>query len=858
MKVVLCWAALLAATVQAAPAAGQRAGSGQLAAAIDAIGVNTRVLMIGAHPDDEDTQLITWLARGRHVETAYLSLTRGDGGQNLIGNELGEALGAIRTQELLAARRLDGGRQYFTRAFDFGFSRTATETFTKWNRDSILLDVVTAVRAFRPHVIVSVFSGTAADGHGHHQVAGLLAREAWDVSADTTGFPVAASRGHLPWTVAKFYRSASFRNQERATIRINAGEFDPIDGRSWAEVAAVSRSQHRSQGFGSLQPVGPRFVQLQREASRVNDVQEARSESHIFAGLDSTWARFRGVVSGEARTALARLPAELEAARIAFDLRRPDASIPSLVILQRTLAAICSAQCTSTDPDLERSVQVARRRVGQALAIAAGVVVLATTPAELNARGTPFPVTVAVHNRGRLAVTITGRSISGATASGATVARYPRPVASDSSLVDTLPVVTADSAQPWWLRTPRRGVAGGAMFSSGGGAGDESAAAGAPVVELHFSVGGGAFDIASTVVRRYADPVRGEVNAPVASVPSITLRFDDAVEYAQAHRPLSRAYRVHVTSHAPGRRLVDARLSAAGGLTTSQPVQRVEFQEAGETRTVTFEVSGTPRPGRHRLVATASTAGVEYTSGFTEVAYDHIATQRLFSPAVLEVEAVDIVVPTFLTVGYINGVGDNSAGALARLGIPVTMIDPAELPALDLSRFTAIVVGTRAYESSSELRKNNQLLREYARAGGTVVAQYGQYEMTEPGILPWPITLARPADRVTVEESPVRLLDPANQLLATPNRISLTDFDGWQQDRSLYMPRTFDERYTPVVEVGDPGEPPNRGSILIAPIGRGAWVYTSLAFFRQLPVGVPGAARLFVNLLAARGPGRAQ
>ncbi|HEX6630712.1 MAG TPA: PIG-L family deacetylase, partial [Gemmatimonadaceae bacterium] len=292
-------AAALTASSVAAPRSldAQERGAAALAQAVDGIGQTMRVLMIGAHPDDEDTQLITWLARGQRVETAYLSLTRGDGGQNLIGNELGEALGAIRTEELLAARRVDGGEQFFTRAYDFGFSKTAEETYRHWPKDSVLGDVVRVVRLFRPHVIVAVFSGTPRDGHGHHQVSGQLAREAYDIAGDTTRFPRAAYG--VPWTPLKFYRS-SRSNAQGSTLGMDVGRYDPVLGRSFSEIAAESRSQHKSQGFGQLERKGPAMSYVRREASRVDAPAEASEERSIFAGIDTTWARFAGVVADRA------------------------------------------------------------------------------------------------------------------------------------------------------------------------------------------------------------------------------------------------------------------------------------------------------------------------------------------------------------------------------------------------------------------------------------------------------------------------------------------------------------------------------------------------------------------------------
>src|SRR5687767_14037403 len=327
--------------VQPRPAVAQDRGASALGAALRGLGVSTRVLIIGAHPDDEDTQVITWLSRGRNVETAYLSLTRGDGGQNIIGNELGEALGVIRTEELLAARRVDGGKQFFTRAYDYGFSKNAEEAFTQWPHDSLLRDVLTVVRAFKPHVIISVFTGTPRDGHGQHQAAGILARQAYDWSGDTTRVPRSVSGGFGAWTVSKFYRGASFR-RDSATISMNVGEYDPVLGRSYAEIAAISRSQHRSQAFGTLQPLGIRLDYLQREATRVPGSADAKAERSIFDGIDTTWSRFRDQVAGaDARAALDSLATAFLATRSSFNPYEPHRSIPALARVKALLNRAC-------------------------------------------------------------------------------------------------------------------------------------------------------------------------------------------------------------------------------------------------------------------------------------------------------------------------------------------------------------------------------------------------------------------------------------------------------------------------------------------------------------------------------------
>jgi LmbE family N-acetylglucosaminyl deacetylase len=861
-----------AAAMVLAPASllAQAQGAAALAPLVNGLGVNVRVLMIAAHPDDEDTQLLTWLGKGRQVESAYLALTRGDGGQNIIGNELGEPLGAIRTEELLAARRMDGARQYFTRAFDFGFSKNAEETLTQWKRDSVFRDVITVVRAFRPHVIVSVFSGTPADGHGHHQVAGILAREAYDLSADTVRFPQSATAGYGPWTVAKFYRGSSFRNQDRATMRINVGEFDPVTGRSYSEVAADSRSQHKSQAMGSLQLKGVRFDQLMREASRVGP-PDASSERSIFDGIDTTWGRFHPAMRTPAQhAALSALPAAFEGARTSLNLLDPSAAIPALVRLQQALNAVCGPASADNpcatmaangqsmivrNDDLLASLEVASSRVERALALASGVAVEVTASRALFATGETFRSAYAAFNRGKVPLRLTRRVLLSPGAPPAMLAGDARSLAADSTVRDSVSIAIAQPGQPWWLERPRQGP----MFAVPGRPGDEAGQQSSPVIVSFFDVAGGSFGVFTPVTWRYADAVRGEVNQPVVAAPAITLTMEREIEYAQASVPIQRVINVEVRSHASEAREVDVRLTLPAGLVADTAVRRVSLtgnreagSAAGTVRTVTFTVRGRLTAGRHVIAASASSGGQTFATGYVPVSYEHIRTQRLYRPSSLAISAVDLQLPRGVAIAYIAGVGDNIAPVLQQLGLDVTVIDPATLPRADLARFSSVVVGTRAYEAHPALVAGNARLLDYARNGGTLVVQYGQQEMLTPGIMPYPITLGRPADRVTVEGSAVTILNPAAQVLNAPNRISAADFAGWMQDRSLYMPRTFDPAYQALLETHDPSEPENRGALLVAPLGRGTYVYTTLAFFRQLPNGVPGAARLFVNLLSAR------
>lgn len=735
-----------------------------------------RVLWIAAHPDDEDTQMITWLSRGGRAETAYLSLTRGDGGQNLIGNELGEQLGIIRSEELLAARRVDGAHQYFTRAYDFGFSKTAAETFAHWPKDSLLADVITVIRAFRPHIIMTTFSGTPADGHGQHQVSVILAREAYQSAAmDTVRFPVGIYGA--PWTPLKFYRSARFSPEGTATIRINVGEYNPAFGKSYAEIAAESRSQHKSQGFGSLQRKGVVWDLLRREDSRVNASAPADSERSIFDGL-------------------------------------------------------------------EKIVSFASQPVDSRL-MAPSVAVEAVADRQVVAVGDSAKVVVTVYNRSP--IRITAQPLWTGAPAGATAA-----IAPDSSLQWTTYVRGDQITQPWWLATPRNGD----LFTPKVPKVSEDEIA--KQSWLGVSVCGDSRSCVTQrapIVSHFADPVRGDIQRPLAVVPAMSVTLDRTVELARAGIPIDRFFNVTLRSGLTNRRSVAVRLDLPNGLTADSATRTVTVDSAG-TRTVTFRVRGKLPAGSYTLGAVATADGAAPgRSGYVPIDYEHITPQRQYRNATVTVKSVDVTIPNDLRVAYVSGVGDNVAPALRQLGIPVTIIQASEIPSTDLSRFTTIVVGPRAYQANRELRDNNQYLLAFAKSGGTVVAQYGQYEMTRAGMMPFPITIANPHDRVTDENAPVTVLDASSRALTTPNRITPADFEGWVQERSLYMPRTFDAAYHPVLGMNDPGEQQNRGAILIAPYGKGLYVYTTLAFFRQLPAGVSGGTRLFVNLLSMRGSG---
>ena len=853
------------AIVLAAPRllSAQERGAVALGEAVAGLDVTTRVLLIGAHPDDEDTQLLTWLARGRQVQTGYLSLTRGDGGQNLIGNELGPLLGMIRTEELLAARRVDGGRQFFTRAYDFGFSKTAEETYTHWVKDSILRDVVTVVRAFRPQIIVAVFSGTPRDGHGHHQVSGLLAREAFDAAADTVRFPRTATGGLGAWSAAKFYRAARFQPQN-ATLTFNVGELSPFRGMSYAEIASESRSQHLSQGFGALQRRGTSLDYLKLEALHVSP--PFVPEKSMFETLGTGFERFSQVpLSAEARVALDSLPAAIASVRVSENLVEPGPMVPRLArvvrLLERVRASLpCprngfAGGCLGAEGDLALSVETAQRRAERALLSAAGVLVEATAPRELLAVHDTLPVTISVYNQGRGEIALEGASVWMQNVYGRPPAGTASTVAPDSTGRITLPLVAERASVSWWLENGMQ--TGSDMFRtpSSGFTASNAVIGEDRVAETHvrvaLRVGGVPFVYdAGPVVYRFADPARGEQRRPVAAVPAVSLTFDDEIEYARVGVPLVRDFSLHVQSSASTPRSVTVQVGLPAGLRSDSLVRHVAL-DSFASATLVFRVTGKLPAGRHYVSATATSNGEKFMTGWTPLTYTHIRPLRYYRTASVQVEAVDAALPRNPEVAYIRGVGDNVAPMLHQLGLKITMLAPELLATADLSRYGAVVVGPRAFAANPVLVASAGRLQDYARAGGTVVVQYGQQEMQTRGLLPYPVTLTRTAERVTDERAPVTVLDPASRVLAYPNRIAAADFEHWVQERATYMPTTADPHWQHLFEMHDPGEPANRNAVLVAPIGKGAYVYSTLALFRQLPAGVPGGARIMLNLMSA-------
>lgn len=808
---------ILLGSAAAAAAPGQSLsppGTGGVALLADALrrlATNTRVLVIGAHPDDEDSRLIALLSRGLGADVAYLSLTRGEGGQNLIGGELGPALGVLRTEELLAARAVDGARQYFTRAYDFGYCRTADEAFRQWPRDSLLRDVLTVIRRVRPQVLVSVFSGTARDGHGHHQAAGILAREAFDVLRDSV------------WGPVKLYRSTRF-DTAAATLHLDAGALDPVAGYSYDQIAMASRSRHRSQDMGQIQRPGPSDVTLALVAARPG------VDGGFFAGVDTMppgWARYAALI---------------DSARAAFGVWRPAAIVPLLARARGALGA-------------EAGTAHRRALLDRALAAAAGLVVDAVVDDDVVTPGQRLQVEVSVWNAGDGVVHVDGVELQapkGWTVQRLDVAAVPvRPGTLVRRRFVVIVAANAPRTEPYFLRQPSIG----ALYDWSGVAAERRGMPFEPPlldVRVRARIGATPVTLSREVVHRVRDEAVGEVRRPLA----VSHAFDVAISPDLAVLPVEDAtssrprFLATVTNRARGAATARLAIAAPPGWDTG-PVETIDFTREDETRSIALTLTPPSglTPGRYAFEAAAVGPDGGNVGAIRTLAYPHVRPRAYAVPSKFEVRAVDIAIPRLTRIGYVRGAADRVPELLRALGLPVELL-PADSLGGALGHYDAIVVGSRAYEIDPALPARNGRLLDYARAGGLVIVQYQQYDFARGGFTPYPLTIARPHDRVTDEAAPVTALLPDDPALTWPNALGPEDWRGWVQERGLYFAHDWDSTYRAPLAMSDFDDAPLRGGLLIAPLGRGTYVYTGLSFFRQLPAGVPGAYRLFANLLA--------
>lgn len=845
------------APARAQDGAAEYRGATALGLSLRTLGTTKRVLMVGAHPDDEDTQLLARFALEEGADVAYLSLTRGEGGQNGIGPELGEGLGLLRTEELLAARRVDGAEQFFTRAYDFGFSKSAEEAFAHWPREALLADVVRVIRLYRPDVIVTVFSGTPRDGHGQHQVSALLAHEAFAAAADPARFPEQLREGLRPWQAAKMYQSLR-GNPDSATVRVPIGDLDPLIGRSPFQLAMASRSRHRSQDMGRPELPGPRWGTLGRVFPAAGG-----PEASMWAGIDTTLA-LREAESAAAR-GLASYQRAVDSLRTRYNPLAPGALAQGLAEAVQTLRLAREAiPATNGTADLVFAIDNELRQAEAAALLAAGVVVDAVASDARIAPGDTFRIEVSVWNGGAAPVGVHG--VAPLLPAGWRAEPAPRAAADAPDAVEAGQLRTwsfrvtvprdAQPTEPYFLRQPREGDLYRWPQGDSARARPFEAApvrAQVTVTPLRGGVPGATLHAEVDATFRDVDLRQGELRRPVMIVPAVSVLLQPRTRVLSTAAPRPIDYVVRLAAEAPGGMAGTLRLQVPAGWRAEPASVPVRFARPGEVREVRFAVTapGGTAPGDHPVSALyEAEGGARFTRGVQLIDYPHVRARPLYHEARSVVRAFDVRVPAGLRVAYIEGAGEEGPGFLANLGITPTLLDAHDLAEGDLDRFDVIVAGSRAYEVRTDLMAHNQRLLDYVSRGGTFIVQYNKYEIVEGRFTPYPITMARPHGRVTDERAPMRMLDPAHPVFTAPNRITDADWQGWVQERGLYFAETWDDAYTPLLETGDPGETPLRGGLLIAKHGQGTYVYTGIAFFRQFPEGVPGAYRLFANLLA--------
>ncbi len=839
---------LLGAAVPLAAAANEPPVAGEILHELRSFGTIGTVLHVGAHPDDENTQLITYLSRGRGYRAAYLSLTRGDGGQNELGRDFDEKLGVARTQELLAARRLDGGQQFFTRAIDFGYSKSPEETLRFWDRDQVLADVVRVIRRFRPDVIVTRFPiPPGSGGHGHHTASAILAVEAFKLAGDPTAYPEQLAQGLTVWqpkrVVWNAWTGRGPSGLTGPTVQMDIAGNDPVTGESFGTIANRSRGMHKTQGLGGFSgrtASGPNlqsFMLLGGEAATTD----------LMDGVDLTWNRIPGGAE------IAPLAA---AALSQFKSDDPVASVPALLAIRAKLAAL------PVDP----LVTDKRAQLDHLIQACLGLQVATTiTQAEV-VPGEPLILhyTLSVQARN-----ITVRHIETRSAalklSAITATDLPAGSSHSGEITGVLPG-EALLTQPYWLRAD--GAAGISRVDDAALIGRAENPPAVPIEHV-FTVNGQTFVVADEPVQLVAGAPEAQARRRVAVIPPVSLQFNSEIFLVApgSTKPVS----VELTAARANTRGV-LRLEAPAGWQVAPGAQNFSFPRVGDKARVTFNVtapmpsdSGLSRdavrvtdPGiaatnNRVLRAVAEIDGRKYSNQRYEVRYDHLPVQLLQPPARARVASFPLATRG-LTVGYIPGAGDYVAECLEQMGYIVRRLTGADLTPEKLSGLDAVVIGVRAFNERTDLKAALPGLFAWVEAGGTVIVQYNRPNGLQAEQLgPYPLSIEGPAPqfRVTDERSPVTLVATDHAALNTPNRINAADFDGWVQERGAYFPSSWDtDHYTALLAMNDPGEVPLKSSVLVARYGKGYYVYTGLSFFRQLPAGVPGAYRLFANLLS--------
>ena len=840
-------------------------GSSTLSQALLRLPVVASMLHTGAHPDDENSALLAFVSRGLHARTAYLSLTRGEGGQNLIGGEWYDAIGVIRTEELLSARRFDGADQFFTRAYDFGFSKSAEEALSFWNQDEMLLaDMVRIIRYFRPDVIISVFADSPKDGHGQHQASGRISREAFFAAADSSRFTEQLRDGLRPWQTYKLFINNTRASYESIdSLQIPVGTYSPTLDRSYRELGLAGRSMHRSQDMGTIQTKGPYNTQL-KLVSHVKISSKVIENNQIFDGLDTTFMRLHTLAGPNAKTVpffSSRLKKIHNLAHNAIDAYKPHE--PSLIIdpVLDGLQLIRSLQKDLTKSKIPNEalqdilflLKIKEEDFVAAIRLILGVSFDALSEQHTVVPGDTLGIKLSLLNRSPLTIKLKKLNV-----------KVPQTWETNAQPVDYIPIkynerieqpwsihISSNAAltKPYWYRNSLR--------DHRVEVNDESLIglpwSPQPVIGYaNLQIKGVNIEIEEPVKYRFADPSRGEIRHELKIVPALSINLEPKVLVTSLQRgknfPVNVKIKNNLSNDIKGRLF----LEVPEGWKARPPEVPFLFSRKGQTKTFRYFLSpdATDTVGTYNIQAVAKTKLAAYREGYTVIDYPHTEPRHLYREAVGTVKVANIKWPNNLKIGYIMGTGDEIPKILEQMGLQVKMLSTEDLGYSDLSMFDVIIAGIRAYEVRDDLIAFNQRLLDYVEAGGVYIVQYNKYRFNEKKYGPYPFRINRPHDRVTKEDAPVKLLVPNHPIFNFPNRITQLDFNGWIQERGLYFLGEWDPRYTPLMSSQDLGESPKAGGLIEARLGKGRYIYTGYSWFRQLPAGVPGAIKLFTNMIS--------
>ena len=869
----------------------QETGAAGLKLMLRRLNTTARLMQVDAHPDDEDGGMLTLEARGKGVSTVLMTLTRGEGGQNKLGSNLFDVLGVVRTLEVLAADRYYGVEQRFSRVADFGYSKTPEETFQKWQgHDIALADIVRVVRTFRPDVLIARFSGTERDGHGHHQASAILTKEAFRAAADPKRFPEQIAEGLEPWQPKKLYIGnvcgfgAMTCDAANYTVRLNTGVVDPVLGTSYIQFAMQGLRHQQSQGAANwtVEP-GDRFTYYKLVDSVVDSPKDKDGhEQSFFDGIDTTLPGLASRLGDEERKVpwlraeLVKIKTEIDEATAASGTGVLSAAAPLsaggfevLKCIQQIRDSGLSSQAKNA---LLSPLQLKGSEIGKAISLAQGAELHVTVDAPVGSN--PEDAFMAVPGR---TFEVTARFSTADPATKGVAITIQAPPEWNSKLlsrdhsgneeIERFKIYvppTARISRPYWHRNDPETEALNTI--------DDAQYQGLPFPPPPLKAMAAvprAGAMSAVCMVKYKDASGAIAERPLAVAPAFSVMLDPGEQVIPTEDGPQSTVKVDVSSNLDSTTLPETHWAGdpekdEGALRVEVPEtwrvepaeKQLEFHKRGERQSVDFKVlPGNRSEERKEIRATLKSGHRSYEEGYSVVTREDLGTFYYYQPAVQHVSVVDVKVPKDLKVGYIMGAGDEIPTVLQQIGMEVTLIPAEKLGSEDLSRYQTIVLGIRAYDTQKDVIANNQPLLDFVEAGGRLVVQYNTLGYTAAAgdfnagkFTPYPATLGRA--RVSVEEAPVAILDPANPIFHTPNEITQKDFEGWVQERGLYFMSQWDANFTPLLESHDPGESAQKGGLLLAHYGKGTYIYTGYAFFRQLPAGVPGAVRLFVNLVS--------